>query len=92
MKLEHRTDIQSYYDLANCCNYDINFVAFLLYLLRYKPTVKIIKDLEYLKVSQYEPAFNILLDELKTGTIKNLYSIYQINQKATDEKINTASI
>lgn len=92
MKLEKRTDITAYYDLANCCNYDINFVAFLLYLLRYKPTIKVIRDLERLKLSQYENDCNFLLDELKTGTIKNLYSIYQINQKATDEKINTASI
>ena len=82
MKLEHRTDIQSYYDLASVSNNDINFVAFLLYLLRYKPTVKIITDLEKLKVSQYENDFNFLLDELKTGTIKNLYSIYEITQGA----------
>ena len=84
MKLEHRTDIQSYYDLASVSNNDINFVAFLLYLLRYKPTVKIITDLEKLKVSQYENDFNFLLDELKTGTIKNLYSIYQLTQGLTD--------
>lgn len=85
MKLEHRTDIQSYYDLANCCNYDINFVAFLLYLLRYKPTVKIISDLERLRVEKYEDDFNLLLNELKTGTIKNLYSIFEITQGATTD-------
>lgn len=92
MKLEKRTDITAFYDLANCCNYDIDFVAFLLYLLRYKPTVKVISDLEKLKVSHFENEFNILLDNLQINTIRNLYSIYQINQKATDEKINTASI
>lgn len=32
MKLEHRTDIQSYYDLASVSNNNINFVAFLFYL------------------------------------------------------------
>lgn len=92
MKLEHRTDIQSYYDLASVSNNDINFVAFLLYLLRYKPTVKVISDLERLKVEKYEYDLNFLLDNLQINTIKNLYSIYQINQKATDEKIITASI
>ena len=28
--------------------------------------------------------FNFLLDNLKTGTIKNLYSIYELNQGATN--------
>ena len=81
MKLEHRTDIQAYYDLANCCNYNINFIAFLLYLLRYKPTLKVQRDLEDLKLAKYENDFDFLLDNLTTGTINNLYSIFELKKQ-----------
>lgn len=84
MKLEHRTDIQSYYDLASVSNNDINFIAFLLYILKYKPTVKVINDLENLKTFKYEQKFDFILDNFKTGTLRNLYDIYQITQGATD--------
>ncbi len=84
MKLEHRTDITAYYDLANCCNDDINFIAFLIYLLKYKPILKVKRDLEDLKLSRYENDFNFLLDNLTTGTIKNLQSIYELTQGATN--------
>ena len=84
MHLKIKSDITAYYDLASVSNNDINFVAFLLYLLRYKPTIKIIKDLENLRVAKYENDFNFLLDNLQINTIKNLYSIYQLNQGLTD--------
>jgi hypothetical protein len=92
MKLELRTDIQAYYDLANCCNDNINFIAFLIYLLKYKPTLKVKKDLEDLKISKYENDFNFLLDNLTTGTIKNLQSIYELTQGVADEEINKITI
>lgn len=88
MKLEHRTDITAYYDLANCCNNNINFIAFLIYLLNYKPTLKVKRDLEDLKISKYENDFNFLLDNLQMNTIKNLQSIYELTQGVTDEEIN----
>lgn len=43
-----------------------------------------INNLEKLKVERYENDFNFLLDNLQMNTIKNLYSIYQITQGATD--------
>ena len=92
MKLENRTDITAYYSLANCCNDNINFIAFLIYLLKYKPTLRVQRDLEDLKISKYENDFNFLLDNLQMNTIKNLYSIYQLIQGVADEEINTASI
>lgn len=84
MKLELRTDITAYYDLSNCCNDNINFIAFLIYLLKYKPILKVKRDLEDLKLSRYENDFNFLLDNLTTGTIKNLQSIYELTQGATN--------
>lgn len=84
MKLEHRTDIQAYYDLSNCCNDNINFIAFLIYLLKYKPTLKVKKDLEDLKITKYENDFNFLLDNLQMNTIKNLQSIYELTQGGKD--------
>ena len=88
MKLEHRTDITAYYDLANCCNDNINFIGFLIYLLKYKPTLRVQRDLEDLKISKYENDFNFLLDNLKTGTIRNLQSIYEVTQDVVNEEIN----
>ena len=82
MKLEHRTDITAYYDLANCCYDDLEFISILLQIPKLKPNRTIINNLEKLATSKYESAFNFLLDELKTGTIKNLYSIYEITQGA----------
>ena len=92
MKLELRTDITAYYDLSNCCNDNINFIAFLIYLLKYKPILKVKRDLEDLKLSRYENDFNFLLDNLTTGTIKNLQSIYELTQGVADEETNKITI
>ena len=84
MKLEHRTDIQAFYNFSNCCNDDLAFICKLLQFLKPKATSIIYNDLESLRVAKYENDFNFLLDNLTTGTIKNLYSIYEITQGATD--------
>ena len=80
MNLEHRTDIQVFYDFSNCCNDDINFISILLQFMKMKPLKKINDDLEILKVAKYENDFNFLLDNLQITTIKNLYSIYEMKQ------------
>ena len=82
MKLENRTDLQAYYNFASCCNNDLGFICKLLQFLKPKATSFIYKDLESLNVAKYENDFNFLLDNLKTGTIQNLYSIYELNQGA----------
>ena len=92
MKLEHRTDIQAFYNFSNCCNDDLVFICKLLQFLKPKATSFIYKDLESLNVAKYENDFNFLLDNLQITTIKNLYSIYQLNQGATNEVINTVTI
>lgn len=80
MKLENRTDIQAYYDFANCCNNDIHFISFLLQLLEMKQIKRITDNLENLRVAKYEKDFDFLLDNLQINTIKNLHSIYQMKQ------------
>ena len=92
MKLENRTDIQAFYNFSNCCNDDLAFICKLLQFLKPKATSIIYNDLESLRVAKYENDFNFLLDNLTMGTIKNLYSIYEITQGATNEVINTATI
>ena len=84
MKLEHRTDITAYYDLANCCYDDLEFISILLQIPKLKPNRTIINNLENLRVSKYENEFDFLLDNLQMNTIKNLYSIYQLTQGLTD--------
>jgi hypothetical protein len=84
MHLKIKSDITAFYDLSNCCNDDLEFISILLQILKLKPNRTIINNLENLRVSKYENDFNFLLDELKTGTIKNLYSIYEITQGLTD--------
>jgi hypothetical protein len=80
MKLENRTDITAYYDLSNCCNDNIEFIAMLLSIAMIPPRKQIISDLENLRVKKYEDNLSFLLDNLTTGTIKNLYSIYQLTR------------
>ena len=77
MQLEHRTDIQALYDLSSLCNDDLEVVAVLLLLPKIKPTKKILEDLTMLRVKRYENDINYLMDNLTTGTIKNLCHIYQ---------------
>ena len=77
MKLQNRTDIQAYYDFSNCCNDDLEFITFLLQLLKLKPHKTTLNKLEKLQVKDYEKEFDFLLDNLQITTIKNLYSIYQ---------------
>ena len=84
MKLENRTDIQAYYDFSNCCNDDLEFITILLQLPKLKPSRTILNRLEKLQVKDYEKEFDFLLDNLQITTIKNLYSIYQLNQGATN--------
>ncbi len=84
MNLDRRTDIQAYYDLGNCCNNDLAFVCKLLQFVEHKPKSVITQDLEYLRVARYEDNFNYLLDNLKTGTIKNLYEIYTARLEVTN--------
>ena len=84
MHLKIKSDITAYYDLANCCYDDLEFISILLQIPKLKPNRTIINNLEKLATSKYESAFNLLLNELKTGTIKNLYSIYQLTQGLTD--------
>ena len=84
MKLEHRTDITAFYDFSNCCNDDLEFITILLQLPKLKPNKTTLNKLEKLQVKDYEKEFNFLLDNLRTPTIKNLYSIYQLNQGATN--------
>jgi len=83
MKLEHRTDITAFYDVANVTNNDLEFISFLLQLLKLKSNITTVRNLENLKVSKYENDFNILLDTLRTETIKDLKKIYDL-QKATN--------
>ena len=82
MHLKIKSDITAFYDLSNCCYDDLEFISILLQIPKLKPNRTIINNLEKLATSKYESAFNLLLNELKTGTIKNLYSIYEITQGA----------
>lgn len=84
MKLEHRTDIQALYDLSSLCNDDLEVVAVLLLLPKIKPTKKILDDLSMLRLTKYESDINYLLDNLTTGTIKNLCHIYQEAKAKSD--------
>ena len=84
MKLENRTDITAFYDFSNCCNDDLEFITILLQLPKLKPNKTILNKLEKLQVIGYEKEFDFLLDNLQITTIKNLYSIYQLNQGATN--------
>ena len=84
MKLEHRTDITAFYDFSNCCNDNLEFITILLQLPKLKPNKTILNKLEKLQVIGYEKEFDFLLDNLQITTIKNLYSIYQLNQGATN--------
>lgn len=83
MKLEHRTDITAFYDVANVTNNDLEFISFLLQLLKLKSNITTLKNLENLKVAKYENDFNFLLDNLRTGTIQDLKKIYDL-QRATN--------
>lgn len=84
MKLELRTDITTFYDFSNCCNDNLEFITILLQLPKLKPNKTTLNKLEKLQVAGYEKEFNFLLDNLQITTIKNLYSIYQLNQGATN--------
>ena len=84
MKLENRTDIQAYYDFSNCCNDDLEFITILLQLPKLKPNKTTLNKLEKLQVKDYEKEFDFLLDNLQITTIKNLYSIFQLNQGVTN--------
>lgn len=84
MHLKIKSDITAYYDLANCCNDDLEFISILLQIPKLKPNRTIINNLENLRVSKYENEFDFLLDNLQMNTIKNLHSIYQLNQGLTD--------
>ena len=84
MKLENRKDIQAYYDFSNCCNDDLEFITILLQLPKLKPNKTTLNKLEKLQVKDYEKEFDFLLDNLQITTIKNLYSIFQLNQGVTN--------
>ncbi len=84
MHLKLKSDITAYYDLANCCSDNLEFISILVQIPKLKQNRTIINNLEKLRVSKYENDFNFLLDNLQMNTIKNLYSIYQITQGATD--------
>ena len=84
MKLENRTDIQAYYDFSNCCNDNLEFITILLQLPKLKPNKTTLNKLEKLQVKDYEKEFDFLLDNLQITTIKNLYSIFQLNQGVTN--------
>ncbi len=79
--MNFRSDIDSFYDFANITNNDLEFISFLLQLLKLKSNITTIKNLENLKVAKYENDFNFLLDNLRTETIKDLKKIYDL-QKA----------
>jgi hypothetical protein len=84
MHLKIKSDITAFYDFANCCNDDLDFISILLQIPKLKPNRTIINNLENLRVSKYENDFNFLLDNLQMNTIMNLNSIYQLNQGLTD--------
>lgn len=84
MHLKIKSDITAFYDLSNCCNDDLEFISILLQIPKLKPNRTIINNLENLRVSKYENEFDFLLDNLQMNTIKNLHSIYQLNQGLTD--------
>jgi hypothetical protein len=84
MHLKIKSDITAFYDLSNCCNDDLEFISILLQIPKIKPNRTMINNLEKLRVEKYENDFNFLLDNLQMNTIKNLYSIYQLNQGITD--------
>lgn len=75
--MRNRNDLTAYYDLANCCNDDIFFIAKLLHFVKTPPSKPILHSLENLNVRKYENDFNILLDNLHTQSIKDLYLIYK---------------
>ena len=84
MHLKIKSDITAFYNFSNCCNDDLDFISILLQIPKIKPNRTMINNLEKLRVEKYENDFNFLLDNLQMNTIKNLYSIYQITQGATD--------
>ena len=84
MHLKIKSDITAFYDFANCCNDDLDFISILLQIPKIKPNRTMINNLQKLKVEKYENDFNFLLDNIQMNTIKNLYFIYQITQGATD--------
>lgn len=84
MHLKIKSDIIAFYDFSNCCNDDLEFISILLQIPKLKPNRTIINNIENLRVSKYENEFDFLLDNLQMNTIKNLYSIYQLNQGLTD--------
>ncbi len=86
MPLKIKSDITTFYDFSNCCNDDLEFITILLQLQKLKPHKTTLNKLEKLQVKDYEKEFNFLLDNLRTPTIKNLYSIYQLNQGAANGK------
>ncbi len=92
MHLKIKSDITAFYDFSNCCNDNLEFITILLQLPKLKPNKTTLNKLEKLQVAGYEKEFNFLLDNLQMNTIKNLYSIYQLNQGATNEVINTVTI
>lgn len=80
MNLEHRTDIQDFYDLSTLCDDDLEVVAKLIHFLHYTPTKKLLNDLEQLKLQKYESDINFLMDNFKVKTLKNLSEVVQIRK------------
>lgn len=80
MNLEHRTDIQDFYDLSTLCDDDLEVVAKLIHFLHYTPTKKLLNDLEQLKLQKYESDIVFLMDNFKVKTLKNLSEVVQIRK------------
>ncbi|MDY0292779.1 MAG: hypothetical protein RBR02_10655 [Desulfuromonadaceae bacterium] len=80
MNLEHRTDIQDFYDLSTLCDDDLEVVAKLIHFLHYTPTKKLLNDLEQLKLRKYESDINFLMDNFKVKTLKNICEVVQIRK------------
>lgn len=78
MKLEHRTDLNDYFELCSLCDDDIEFISlFIQYMRIKKPLIKIKNDLELYRLKKYENEIALILDTLSIQTIKNLYKLHR---------------
>lgn len=76
-----RTEINDFYDLSSCCDDDIEIVALLVLLLELKPTQKMINELVSFKLTKYNEDINLLLDEMKISTIRNIIKVRELKKE-----------
>ena len=76
-----KKEINDFYDLSSCCNDDIEIVALLILLLSLKPTTKMINELVSFKLTKYNEDINLLLDEMKISTIRNIIKVRELKKE-----------